>query len=223
MMKLFQSAIFRALCAVVVGVLLLEFGGKTLQWLTIVIGAIFFATGLISCIVYHFTKKRLSEAQAIFDEAGNAIPRTLPSYPIVGVGSMILGAILIFLPAEFVTGMVVVLAVILILGAFNQLVSLGRATRFASVPVLFWLFPLVTFGIGVYVLFRTDQAIDIVMQLIGWCMIFYGLVECVDAIKIYQMRKAYEKANAKAQEVADARAKMQDEADIDDAEIIDEK
>lgn len=220
-MRVFQSAIFRAVCAIIVGVLLLEYGGQTLQWLTIVIGAIFFATGLISFIVYHYTRKRFEQAEAIFDQDGNAIQRSIPSFPIVGVGSMILGAILIFLPAQFVTGMVVVLAVILILGAINQLVSLGRATKFASVPVLFWIFPLVTFGIGVYVLFRTDQAVDLVMQLIGWCMIFYGLIECVDAIKIHQMRKAYEKANAKLQEAAEARAKMQDQQDIEDAEIID--
>ena len=53
-MKLFQSAIFRAVCAIIVGILLLEYGGQALQWLTIVIGGIFFATGLISFIVYNY-------------------------------------------------------------------------------------------------------------------------------------------------------------------------
>lgn len=219
-MKIFQSAIFRAICAIIVGVLLIQYKGQTLQWLTIVIGAIFFATGLISAIVYYFTKKRLEEAQKIFDQDGNEIPRSLPAYPIVGVGSMILGAILIFLPGDFNKAVVIVLALVLVLGALNQLVSLGRATRFAHVPFLFWIFPLVTFGIGVYALLNSGEAIDIIMQLIGWCMIFYGLVECLDAIKIYQMRKSYEKANAKAQEAAEARAKMQDAEDITDAEVV---
>lgn len=219
-MKLFQSAIFRAVCAIIVGILLLEYGGQTLQWLTIVIGGIFFATGLISFIVYHYTKKRFESAQELFDQDGNKVSSTVPAFPIVGVGSMILGAILIFLPAEFVKGIVVVLAIILILGAINQLVNLGRATKFSSVPILFWLFPLVTFGIGVFVLFRTGEAIDLVMQLIGWCMIFYGLVECVDSIKIYQMRKAYDKANAAQKAAAEARAKMQAQEDITEAEVI---
>lgn len=221
-MKLFQSAIFRALCAVVVGVLLIQYGGEMLQWLTIVIGAIFFATGLVSFIVYHYTKKRFEETEAIFDQDGNQISRSVPSFPIVGIGSMILGAILFFMPNDFNKGIVIVLGLVLVLGAINQLVSLGKATKFAHVPFLFWIFPLVTFGIGLYSIFNAGSAIDLVMQLLGWCMIFYGLVECIDSIKIYQMRKSYEKANAKAREAAEARAKMQNPEDITDAEVVDD-
>lgn len=219
-MKLFQSAIFRTICAILVGILLLHFRGQTLQWLTIVIGAIFFATGLISCIVYYFTKKRLDEAQEIFDQDGNKVTRTIPSFPIVGIGSMILGGILIFLPGDFNKGMIIALALILVIGAFNQLVSLGRATKFAHVPVMFWIFPLVTLAVGVYALFNSGKAIDAIMEIIGTCMIFYGAVELLNTMKIYQMRRAYDKANANLKAAAEARAKMQDEHDITDAEVV---
>lgn len=222
-MKLLQSALFRALCAIAVGILLIEFKGVTLQWVTIVIGAIFFATGLISCVVYYFAKKRMEEAQALYDQDGNEVPRTLPSYPIVGVGSMILGAILIFLPDDFNKGIVIVLALVLVLGAINQIVNLARAMRFSHVPVLFWIFPLITFGIGVYCLLNAGKAIDVVMLLIGWCMVFYGVVECLNAIKIHQMRKAYEKANAAQKAAAEARAKMQEPQDITEAEVVEDE
>lgn len=221
-MKLFQSAIFRAICAIVVGVLLIQYGNEMLRWLTILIGAIFFATGLISFIVYHYTKKRFEAAQAIFDQDGNELSRSVPSFPIVGAGSMILGAILIFLPSDFNKGIVIVLGLLLVLGAINQLASLGRATSYSHVPVLFWIFPLITLGIGIYSLFNANGAIDIAMKLIGWCMIFYGLVEFLNSWKIYQMRKAYEKANAAQKAAAEARAKMQDEQDITEAEVIDD-
>ncbi len=220
-MKLFQSAIFRSLCAIIVGVLLIQYGGDMLHWLTIVIGAIFFATGLVSFIVYHYTKKRFEETQAIFDQDGNEISRSVLSFPIVGIGSMILGAILFFMPNDFNKGIVIVLGLVLVLGGLNQIVSLAKATKFAHVPFLFWIFPLVIFGIGVYSVFNAGSTIDIVMKLIGWCMIFYGLVECIDSLKIYQMRKAYERSNAKAREAAEARAKMQNPEDITDAEVVD--
>lgn len=221
-MKIFQSTLFRAFCAIVVGILLLQYGGQTLKWLTIVVGTIFFATGLISCIVYHFAKKRFDEAEAIFDQDGNEVQRSVPSLPIVGVGSMILGLILAVMPDDFNKGVVIVLGLVLVLGALNQLVSIGRATKFASVPVLFWIFPLVTLGIGVYILFNSGQAIDMAMKLIGWCMIFYGIVECLDGLKIHQMRKAYEKANAGRKAAADARARMQKPEDISEAVVIDD-
>lgn len=221
-MKIFQSAVFRALCSIVVGILLLQYGSLTIQWLTIVIGGIFFATGLISFIIYLSTKKRLNASESITDADGYHIQRPAPAFPIVGVGSMILGGILIFLPGSFVKGIVVVLALILVLGAVNQLVSLARATKFASVPVLFWIFPLVTFGIGGFILVRPGETIDLVMKLIGWCMIFYGAVEGLDAWKIYSMRKTFEKNRANAQAAAEARARMQSPEDITDAEVVDD-
>lgn len=94
-MKIFQSTLFRAFCAIIVGVLLLQYGGQTLSWLTRVVGAIFFATGLISSIVYYYAKKRFDSAEMIFDQDGNAVRRSAPSLPVVGVGSMILGIILL--------------------------------------------------------------------------------------------------------------------------------
>lgn len=190
-MKIIQSALFRALCAMAVGGLLLKYKGETLQWLAVVIGVIFLASGLVSGIVYYFARKRINEAQTLYDKDGNVIRASVPVFPIVGAGSMILGALLILLSASIGRGMVVVLAVVLVLGALNQLVSLGRATSFARVPVFYWLLPLVTLGIGVYAIFNAGEVTDLIMQLVGWCMIFYGIVECLDAIKIHQMRKRY--------------------------------
>lgn len=221
-MKIFQSTLFRAFCAIIVGVLLLQYGGQTLSWLTRVVGAIFFATGLISSIVYYYAKKRFESAEMIFDQDGNAVRRSAPSLPIVGVGSMILGIILFVMPEDLNKGVVIVLGLVLILGALNQLMSIGKATRFASVPVLFWVFPLITLGVGIFIVFNSGEAIDLVMKIIGWCMIFYGVVECLDGLKIHQMRKEYDKANASRKAAEEARARMQDPEDIDDAEVIDD-
>lgn len=219
-MKVFQSAIIRAICSIIVGILLLRYGGETMKWLTIVIGLIFFATGLISCLVYYFTKKRAETTQPVYGPDGKELPRNIPTFPIVGIGSMILGGILVFMAPDFLKGMIIVLAAILVLGALNQLVILGRSSKYASVPFLYWVFPLATLVVSILVLFRTDHAESLLLTVIGWCMIFFGVVECINTLKIYQMRRSFEKAEEKN---VDTGTKMQDDADIEEATIVDEE
>ena len=49
-MKALQSYIFRAISAIVVGALLVKYREETVTWLTILIGVIFFVSGVICCI-----------------------------------------------------------------------------------------------------------------------------------------------------------------------------
>ena len=50
-MKILQSSLVRAVMAFVVGALIIKFREETVHWLTIVIGALFFVTGLISVVL----------------------------------------------------------------------------------------------------------------------------------------------------------------------------
>ena len=55
------------------------------------------------------------------------------------------------------------------------------------------------------------------LKVIGWCLMFYGVVELVNAIKINQMKRAYEKIeNAKIVNGV----KMPSDDKIEDAEIV---
>ena len=56
-MKFLQSSVFRALCAMIVGVLLIEYREQMVTWLTIAIGVLFFLSGVISIVTY-FSAKR---------------------------------------------------------------------------------------------------------------------------------------------------------------------
>ena len=225
-MRILQSSIVRAICAIVVGYLLVIYRTEMVQWLTIATGALFFISGLISVIAYYAEKRKAvktAERLAAMAEMrdGNDAPENpedieraiMPSFPIVGLGSMILGVILALMPTTFVSGMMYVLAAILILGAINQYFNLASVRKISTIPFIFWLFPTIILGVGIFMLVKP----------LGWCLIFYGVVECINNIKIYRAKKQYEDTQRKLEEAAKsipAETSEIEEAVIEEAEII---
>jgi uncharacterized membrane protein HdeD (DUF308 family) len=135
-MKVLQSSIFRAICAIAVGALLVKYREQTVTWITITIGVIFFVSGLISCFAY-FSSKRRNDDVKILDAQGKPILGPSPSFPIVGIGSIILGGLLALAPT-LVTDDVRVAASCS--GCHNQF-SISDASRFARVGCMWWAFP----------------------------------------------------------------------------------
>ena len=61
MMKVLQSSIFRAICAIVIGALLIKFPDNTVKGITVAIGVLFLLSGIISCVTYYRAKRNVSE------------------------------------------------------------------------------------------------------------------------------------------------------------------
>lgn len=191
-MKVLQSSIFRAICAIIVGALLVKYREQTVTWITIVIGIIFFISGVISCIAYFSAKRKSSgDDLDIYDANGNLIVQSKPSFPIVGLGSLILGAILALWPNTFVNGLIYVLGAILILGAINQLFNLTAATRFAHIGLVWWIVPALILILGIVSIIKPSAIASAPLLIIGWCMIVYGVVEIINSVKIHQCRKRF--------------------------------
>lgn len=194
-MKVFQSSIFRALCAIVVGALLVKYREQTVTWITIAIGVIFFVSGVISTVAYLSAKRQATkEGVEIYDAKGNRLTRPVPPFPIVGIGSIILGAWLALFPNSFVNGLMFVLAGLLILGALNLFFNLAAATRFSSIGCLWWVLPVAIFLVGITALVKPSTIASAPLFIIGWGMMAYGMVDLVNTIKIHRCRKAFEKA-----------------------------
>lgn len=194
-MKVFQSSIFRALCAIVVGALLVKYREQTVTWITIAIGVIFFVSGVISTVAYLSAKRQATkEGVEIYDAKGNRLTRPVPPFPIVGIGSIILGAWLSLFPNSFVNGLMFVLAGMLILGALNLFFNLAAATRFSSIGCLWWVLPVAIFLVGITALVKPSTIASAPLFIIGWGMMAYGMVDLVNTIKIHRCRKAFEKA-----------------------------
>lgn len=187
-MKILQSALFRAVCSIIVGVLLIQYPGNTVTWITVAIGVLFLLSGVISCVTY-FSAVRNASAYKITDGDGRVLYGGKPSVPIVGIGSVILGAMLVARPALFVEGLMYVLGAILILGAVNQFMVLVSARRLARVPFVFWICPSLVLLVGLYVMLKPMESAELPLVILGWCSLVYGVTEIINSTKVYSWKK----------------------------------
>ena len=191
-MKIFQSSIFRALCAIIVGVLILKFPQDGVTWLTIAVGVLFLLSGVIALIAYLNARKHASE-YTVTDQQGRVISGSQPTFPIVGVGSIILGLVLAVTPGVFINGLMYVLAAIMILGGISLLVSLTSACRFGRIPFVFWIAPSLILLTGIFVILKPMKTAEVPLIILGWCSLVYGVTEIINAIKIHAVRKQAER------------------------------
>ena len=203
-MKALQSSVFRALSAIIVGALLVKYREETVQWLTILIGIIFLVSGIISCIAYLTTRRKADDVE-VFDAQGHPLTPPTQPFPLVGIGSIILGGVLALSPNTFIGGLMYVLAVILILGALGQFFNLSVATRYAHIGFFWWMMPVIILIIGLVALVKPDIIATAPLFIIGWCLMVYGLVELVNAIKINQCRKVFEQSQPKPAEAVEVK------------------
>ena len=197
-MRILQSSVFRALCAIITGALLVMYPDNTVKGITVAIGVLFLVSGLISCITYFWAKRHVSEYK-IYDAEGNLVGGEQPTFPIVGIGSTILGAILALSPTAFVSALMYVIGAILILGAINQYMSLLSARRYGRVSFWFWVMPTLILLTGVYVLVKPLAPLEMAMLVLGWCTLVYGVVELVNALKFYRDRKVWQQSQEQPQ------------------------
>ena len=193
-MKIVQSSFFRAICSIIIGVLLLRFPDNTVTWITLAIGILFLLPGVSSTLAYLNARKNTSEYM-ITDVEGRIISKGKPTFPLVGVGSIILGVLLITSPSVFVEILMYIMGGILILGALNQFMSLYNARRWGKMAWGFWVSPSLILLAGLYVMFQPMEAAALPMTIIGWCCLLYGASEVVNATKINLKKRGMDKAD----------------------------
>ena len=188
-MKILRSAVFRAICAIVTGILLINNPDSTVRGITIAIGVMFLVSGVISCATYLNARKNSAGAE-IYDADGRLIASPRPPFPLVGIGSILLGLILAVIPDTFVKSLMYVLGALIILGAINQFIALAGARRVFRVPAWFWVCPSVILITGIFVMVKPMDSATVPLLILGWCLLFYGVTECVNAVKIYREAKS---------------------------------
>ena len=222
-MKVLQISAVRAIIVLVTGFLLVKYREDTMTWMTITVGVLFLISGLVACMVYYFEKEKVAKktAKAALQE-GQQEEEDLksPSFPIAGVGSIVLCIILAVMPNTFTTWMVYILSALLILGAVNQFMNLARSRQYARVPVYMWVFPTISMVVAILLISRPIEtdALFFTLKVIGWAFMYYGVLEFVLIIRMYLVRKAYDKAEAAKVVTGD---KMVTDG-IEDAEVVEE-
>lgn len=210
-MKSSQSAWVRALCSIVIGALLIKYREQTVTWMTIAIGVLFLVSGVISCASY--IASRRNEATVTGDPNVQVVSSA--RFPIVGIGSLVLGIILAAMPATFVGWLMYILAAMLMLGSVSQFVALAATTKIARVGAGFWVMPSLIFLVGLVMIVKPSFMASAPLLILGLCMVIYGLTECINTIQMYRLRKAYEKVVQQAAETVALESEEQTSATED--------
>ena len=219
-MKVLEISAIRAIIVLVTGFLLVRYREVTMTWMTITVGILFLLSGLVSCIAYYFEKEKVAKNTAKAEQQEGQKEENLksPSFPIAGVGSIVLGIILAVMPNTFITWVVYILAALLILGAVNQFMNLARSRQYARVPVYMWLFPTVILAVAILLISKPIETAQLPLLVLGWAFMYYGVLEFILIIRMYLVRKSYEKAEEAKVVTGD---KLVTD-NIEDAEIIEE-
>ena len=199
-MRILQSSVFRAICAIIIGALLIKFPDNTVKGITVAIGVLFLISGLISCVTYFWAKRNVSEYK-IYDAEGKLVAGEKPTFPIVGIGSAILGLILSLSPTAFVSALRYIIGAILILGAINQYMSLIGGRRYGRISLWYWIMPTLILLTGLYVMLKPMAPLNTAMLILGWCTLVYGVVELINALKFYRDKKSWIKAQEAPQQL----------------------
>lgn len=220
-MKVLQISAIRAIIVLVTGFLLVKYREETMTWMTITVGILFLLSGLVSCIAYYFEKEKVAKNTAKAEQQeGQQEEENLksPSFPIAGVGSIVLGIILAVMPNTFITWVVYILAALLILGAVNQFMNLARSRQYARVPVYMWLFPTIILAVAILLISKPIETAQLPLLVLGWAFMYYGVLEFALIIRMYFVRRAYEKAEEAKIVTGD---KLVTD-NIEDAEVVEE-
>lgn len=200
-MRILKSTLFRALCAIAIGYMLIEYPAEMQKGFVQAIGALFAASGAISWASYLHQKKNEGKV-AIFDEHGNKLTPTTPFFPLAGSGSIILGLVLILVPSTLMEVLNIIFGIMIMLGGFNQFMNLMKTRQYAQVPVIYWIFTSFMFLVGLLITLKPNfisDSISFFMTLCGWCFIAYAFLEMLISVQLVVFRHKYNKANQQMQ------------------------
>lgn len=195
-MKGISYSFLRAVCALVMGLLLVMFPEQAGNYLVITIGVVFMVPSLIGLIA-NFTQDA-------------AVRRR---FPVEGVGSLLFGLWLVIMPGFFANLLTFVLGFILLMGGIQQIASLMAARRWTVVPWGFYLLPVLILVAGLVALFNPMGVQRTTFLILGISSLLYALIELLNWFKFMRLRPKQGAENV---------ASPTSIGDIEDAEIIED-
>ena len=188
------SYILRALCAIAVGFLLVSNPSTMADLLVQVIGGLFAFSGLTAFIGYFSSKMN----------RGSALR---PVFPVVGVGSLAFGTVLILWPTMFKEIFMYVIGLLLVLIGVSQMWSLITNRKVAPLSFSLFLIPLlVVIAAGVMILLYPTESAALPFTVFGIAFIFYGVSELFLGIRLWRFQKQYDAQFVDAVEIKEADA-----------------
>ena len=168
-MKLFSYSVMCSLCALIMGILLVMWPEAAVIYLVITVGVLFLLPGLYGIFAYLASRRGVEDGRA---------------FPIVALGSALLGVWLIIMPAFFVSILMYVLGALLVLGGIGQLMNFISARKLTgSVPGIFYVVPVLVLLAGVLILVNPFEAAKVPFIVLGVSSMVYGLTDLFRIIR----------------------------------------
>lgn len=196
-MKGVNNSFLRAICALIIGLILVMFPNEAGDYLVITVGVMFMVPSLLSIIGY-FTMSAAERKRL----------------PIEGVGSFLFGLWLVIMPGFFADLLTFVLGFILVLGGIQQISSLSVARRWMSVHAGFYIIPVLILLAGLVAVVNPTGVRSTAFIVIGITSLVYAVSELVNWFTFTRKRP-------KTSVASNASLKSVD--DIEDAEILEDK
>lgn len=207
-MRILTSYIFRSLCALLIGFLLVCNPTEMTTLIVQIIGGLFVLSGFFAIIGYFFNRRRLLQTRerlaALSEADGIYIPSLPAVYLLVGLGSMALGVVLILWPHLFIDVLMYLLGALLVLTGIYQIVTLFTFRRVAPLSFSLFLLPLCIAAAGMFILFYPLESASLPFTLLGIFYIFYGATEFFYGLRLQHFQKQLDNQLTEIQDVSDA-------------------
>ena len=186
-MKAYLYPVLRCVCVLAVGVLLVLYRAEWAQVLVLAAGAVFFVCGLVSVLMWLIRKGKTGQ-QTAEDATPAQKQKKGGFFPLLGIGSGLLGLLLMVGVKKFTPVFVYVVGAALVLLTVYQLVTLSRLRREVRIPGSLFLSPLVALLLALVALWNPMKAASLPFILVGLgCMV--SAIGDVVALIMHAVRK----------------------------------
>lgn len=179
-MKVIDSYIFRAVCALLVGILLIANPENMTILMVQVIGGLFLISGLVSVINYFIV--RYSDKVVV-----------KPMFPIIGLGSFLFGIVLGFYPELFIVYLMFIVGGLMLIGGINQLWNMFRLRHYIPFRWYVLVMALLIIALGVFVIVYPIESASLPFLLIGINCMLYGVAELINGVRWRKYDRMYKK------------------------------
>ena len=162
-MRVLGYSLMRAVCALVIGMILVMFPDQASNYFVITIGVIFLVPSLISIIAYLTNGKKKQQR-----------------FPIEGIGSLLFGLWLIIMPHFFSNLLTIILGFILLMGGIQQLASVSTLRTLVKVSYRYYVVPTLILIAGLVALFNPTGVQRTAFIIIGISCMVYAFSEFVN-------------------------------------------
>lgn len=210
-MKLLKISIIRAIAAVVVGVLLLKYDAAVLKGLTIALGIMFLIAGVVSLVGWLNLRRKMSDFRA-YDNGKEEPGESQPMFPIVGLGSVLLGCILSLTKTDdYLDWAMYLIGAVLVLAGLNMIMNLFSARKMEPLPIWMWLAPCAIVIASVVAMIRGLVPVETCTTMLGVTALVAAVAEIVYSVLLYNVRKRYDKTQAQVRRAEEMKAAQEAE------------